>query len=149
MRKLFTIFLVLTGIMAIPAFGQNGYNVYITGEDQICTGSGYEYSVVWEYAGSPASPPAGGTHTWTVYGGTVYTSGSTYAFIGWANDAGFMLYEYTANGTYYYATLEVSPNCMAGLSTPPVSNPGPNDSCRPGVVVTEEVEPGIVRLSNP
>jgi hypothetical protein len=112
-RYLLTIF-TINICLVFNVVAQNGYTLSISGPTRINTGSSYTYNVVWEYNGSTTSPPVGGTETWTVYGGTVYTSGDTYAYIGWTGGGGFILYEYTAFGTYYYATLYIeSYNCGA------------------------------------
>ena len=138
MCKFFTTLFLITGVMVIPAFGQNGYILSLSGPEVVCPGSTHSYTPVWEFAGSPASPPVGGTVKWTVYSGTVYTSGSTYALIGWASGDGFILYEYTANGTYYYATLNVTLNCIASLTTPPDPVPDPECLYDPGSRLTSE-----------
>ncbi len=146
MCKFFTTLFLITGVMVIPAFGQNGYILSISGPEVVCPGSTHSYTPVWEYAGSPASPPAGGIVNWTVYSGTVYTSGSTYALIGWSAGDGFILYEYTANGTYYYATLNVTINCVASLTTSPDITPEDRDLCDPGprLATSTEVDQPVI-----
>src|SRR5690606_25594222 len=103
--------LLLQMAFIIPALCQ-GLTVSISGPTTINPGSSYTYTVEWKYNGAPASAPTGGTHNWTVYGGTTYYSNADYITIGWTS-GGTILYEHQSPSGYYYANLNVSTNNCA------------------------------------
>jgi hypothetical protein len=115
-------------VIAQSLFAQSGYEVTLTGPEEIVTGSTDQYEVEWTYYGYPSSPPSGGTYSWTVYGGTAYSTGDTYAYIGW-NESGSVIYEYYYSGYTYYARLDVYDNSCA--QRPNLSFSIESDLCAP------------------
>ncbi|GAA5035330.1 hypothetical protein GCM10011506_28000 [Marivirga lumbricoides] len=98
------------------------------GETQVNTTDYYSYELEWKYNGAIVSPPANGTHSWTLYGGNSVTSGVNYNVIKW-NGSGSLLYEYNAGGVYYYSIIEIGVNSCA--ETPNLSFSIDQNECAP------------------
>src|SRR5688572_27072917 len=105
--------LLINMTLCFSAYGQS-YTITLSGPTSVNAGTTtYTYNATWKYNGVNTSPPAGGSVTWTVYGGTAHSSGNTYAAISWMN-SGSILYQYVVGGTTYCAgPLNVSTNNCA------------------------------------
>lgn len=124
-----TILALMLGCLSLSTLGQSGYTVTITGPTSVSLGTTYVYNVSWKYNGTPTSAPPNGTFDWTVFGGTASSKGINSAPVQWSTLPGYILYEYWAGGSYYYATLNVSSNSCA--PKPVVSFSLSSDVCAP------------------
>ncbi|NJO01719.1 MAG: fibronectin type III domain-containing protein [Bacteroidia bacterium] len=115
--------------LTLPIYGQNGYTVSIVGPTDIELNASYNYYIEWEYLGNPAQAPTGGTYNWSIYGGTSNVAYDNYAYINWTESAGSIIFEYTAAGVFYYATLNVQSSDCA--PRPSVSFSLASSSCSP------------------